>query len=290
METADIENNQSSIDLKVASFKAIDIISNTSLFTKALIFFNILFYALSWIFPDFVLFFANVPSKTVYSLRLFSIVTAPLVSTSLFNLLTAAALIYFEGQKKETKDGTVKFMLEFFFHSAVLQVLFTFIVIIISFFYSGTSTWVSCGMWPFLIFDLSLRSFKKGEEKLNMLIVNYQFKAKYHPFVFLAVLTVINNSFPLDGAISVGLAYLVVCLNFIQYVEMKDLLVKKVENIKYFEIVKQVKGFKNGEGKEGLSDDKNEDDFKGTRTQVSDKTQEIDGSEDNVSEIDKDAI
>lgn len=229
----DLNNNNNNISFKE---KAVNYINNIPLFVKFIIFCTVLFYILSF-FSDIFIYLINIPYFTIFELRIWTIITTVFITTNIINILFAFISWIPSAIDYEKENGTVNFILYFFTHSIIIQLLFILISLIIQ------SKTPSLGLWPYIIFHITITCMKNPESNMMFFFFPWPIKSKYYPLVLIMFFFLINGGkIQLDFIISVIYGY---CNHFLinSKLEYSSSFILKVENSFVFKYIKLIKGF-----------------------------------------------
>jgi len=216
--------------------KIIDYINNIPLFVKFIIFSTIILYILSF-FSDVFIYLINIPYFTIYEYRIWTILTTVFITTNIINIFFAFISWISSAISYEKENGTIGFILYFFTHSIIVQLLFIVFSLIIG------SKSPSLGLWPFIIFHITMTCMKNPESNIMFFFFPWPIKSKYYPLVLIIFFFLINGGrIQFDFIISVIYGY---CNHFFfnSKLEYNNSFILKVENLFIFRYIKKIKGF-----------------------------------------------
>ncbi len=202
--------------------------------TSAILF----FYLLSWFFTDEVLLLANIPILTIGQYHLWSIFTSVFIAGSLLRLIFGFMAWTPDAIRFEKERGTIKYMLGFFFNSSLIQLFFIAFSYLIGLKLSQVKFYPSAGLWPVILFDITLVCLDDPDASMRMFFIPCPIKARFYPWVLFLFFTLISQfriQFDVLAAIFYGYFYFF-CLKSKCYIS--DDFSLKVQNccmFKYFQ-------------------------------------------------------
>ena len=192
------------------------------LFVRFFVVSTLFFYILSWI-TDYVSLLANIPGLTVGKLHLWSIFTSVFISLSIFNLFFGFFAWIPEAIKLERENGTVKYMVNFFVNSCLIQLLFIGFCYLLSIKFPSILNFPSSGLWTIILLDITLLCLANPDSDLRMFLIPCPIKARFYPWALFGFFTVINGfriiQFDILAGILYGYAYFYFLKNKIQFSE-----------------------------------------------------------------------
>jgi hypothetical protein len=219
------------------------------LFVRFVFMTTLVFYVLSF-FLSVGYALANIP---YFSLRYFNIwrfVTTVLVTSSIFNVLFAFISWIPDAIRLENTSGTVRYMLNFFVNSTLIQIIYSILALMVSpittsYLYGNlnplTKQVDNNGLWPLIMAEITLLCLVNPENPVMFFFIPYQFRAKFYPFVLLGFFSLFNG-IQLDLISGVIYAYL-----FFYYLRQKlqfsDQFIVSCENSFIFKHLSKFAGF-----------------------------------------------
>lgn len=113
--------------------------------------------------------FVNIPQKTIFSFNIWRLFTAGFVHGSIINLLISLYSIYRYVVRLERDMGTVYLIIDFFVKQALLQIVFSIMVIFLNYTIFPGALFYSLGLWTMVILYISIDSFSNPEEETMFL-------------------------------------------------------------------------------------------------------------------------
>jgi membrane associated rhomboid family serine protease len=211
-------------------------------FVRFIITSTIFFYILSWLVRiDFVL--CNLPYYTIKYFQIWRLLTSVFMTVSIINILFAFLSWIPDAIRLETTAGTVRYFLNFMTNSIFIQILYSFVLLILSIF-AGDSIlkMPSAGLWPLIMAEITLLCLANPDNEVRMFLIPCPMKARYYPWALLAFFTLLNMRLQFDLIAGVGYAYL---FNYYlrSKIQFSDNFVQKCENSFLFKCFSNWTGF-----------------------------------------------
>ena len=216
--------------------------ADVPLFVRFVMISTVGLYILSWIFAvDKIL--SNVPIYVVKNFHLWRLVTSVLMTASIFNIFFAFISWVPDGMKLERTSGTVRYCLNFFVNSFLIQVVYTLSMLIISALAgSGALEVPSSGLWPLIMAEITMLCLANPDNQVMMMFIPYQFRAIYYPWALFGFFTLMNMTIQFDILAGIGYAYLFFYYGR-NYIQFSDAFVQKCENNFVFKFMSRFSGF-----------------------------------------------
>ena len=230
--------SSNSNDEKSIFDKTKDFFHTMPLFIRFIAITTLLFYILSWIIPEFVIYLVNTPKQTIECYRIWTIFTTAFITQSLLNIFFAFTSWIPLGCELEKENGTVSYLLMFLTHSVIIQILF----IIFAYSLSLTSL-SSVGLWPVILVEITVKCMKNPLSQIKFLFFPWLIKSKYYPLILIGFFFFINMgkiSFDFIIAIVYGYLFHYFLKNRLNY---SLTCIQKAENTIFFKYFKKLKGF-----------------------------------------------
>ena len=196
---------------------------------------------------------SNVPLYTIYNIQIWRLCTSSLITTSIINVLLGLIFWTREGSSLETRLGTMKYIIIFIRNSFLIEILYTLIISIISLILRNKNFLAkkinkkgevsNCGFLPVIMCEMTLLCMCNPNTKVKFLSIPWDFKAKYYPFIWLAIFCCVNN-YHNDIEILTGITYAFIyqkCLR--HYLNIPDSFIEKMENNFCFNWMLKIRGF-----------------------------------------------
>ena len=204
-----------------------------SLSTLALCIINIFFTNISMLL-------SNIPYYIVYKIQIWRLFSSMLITTSIINVILGLIFWTREGTSLETRLGTVKYIIIFIRNSFLIEVLYAFIITIISLILKNKEFLEqkinskgkvrNCGFWPVIMCEITLLCICNPNIKVKFLSIPWEFKAKYYPFIWFAVFCCINN-YHNDIEVLTGIIFAFLYQYLLKnYLNIPDSFIEKLEN------------------------------------------------------------
>jgi len=211
----------------------------------------IILSAILWVasFTKLVIPLINIPKNTILHFFVWSVVTSVLVNTSIINVLFAFLSWVPSATIQETHSGTIKYMLNFFLHSTIIQITYCAVAVL---------SWLtvtpalmsmpSTGLWPLVMAEITLNCCLNPEKQYMMMCLPWPIQAKYYPWALVAFFTVINMFQPQFDVI-VGVIYGYLYFYYLSsYLVISDNFCAKVSECFPFKYLKGMTGYVQASG------------------------------------------
>jgi membrane associated rhomboid family serine protease len=199
------------------------------LFVRFVIISTVSLYLISWIISiDQSL--SNVPLYTIKHFQIWRLLTSVLMTSNIINILFAFISWIPDAIKLENTSGTVRYGLNFFSNSILIQILYTVGMGLISLVGgSGALQVQSSGLWPLIMSEISILCLANPDNQVMMFFVPYPFRAVYYPWALFAFFTIMNMTIQFD--ILAGIAYGHLFFYYLRnYVQFSDSFIQRCEN------------------------------------------------------------
>ncbi|CAD8100749.1 unnamed protein product [Paramecium primaurelia] len=162
---------------------------------KILIIITLYVYLINLCFKDiFKTYFMDVPYKVLYEYQLWRLFFTQFIE-QLFGLIIMPYFMCMNLSDIEKRLGTVVFLIDFFFKSFMIQVIFLIISLIIN-----NISIPSYGLWNVYFVYVSLDCFKNPDSLRTIFLCPCVFPAKYTPFVLFIFGQLISQSYDITAA------------------------------------------------------------------------------------------
>jgi membrane associated rhomboid family serine protease len=212
------------------------------LFTRFVIVSTLALYLISWIITiDKHL--QNIPNYTFYSIQVWRLFTSVLMTASIINILFAFISWIPDAMKLEKTSGTVRYGLNFFLNSTIIQIIYTVaIVFLASIFSYRLLSFPSSGLWPLIMAEITMLCLANPDNQVMMFFIPYPFKALYYPWALFGFFTLMNMTIQLDILAGIGYGYLFF-FYLRNYIQFSDNFVRKCEESFIFRNLSNFSGF-----------------------------------------------
>ena len=143
---------------------------------------TITLYTLSVFKENYVKLLVNVPENTVDNLHLWTIVSSVFVNSKYYNLFYSLIIWIPEATNLEHSNGTVRYVLNFFSNSIIIQVIFLGFSYLISLLYKDVLSDSNVGLMPVVLAEIMILSMANPKNLVNFLCIPFYFPAKFYPF------------------------------------------------------------------------------------------------------------
>lgn len=161
------------------------------LFSRFIVYISIIIYILSWIIQDVVILFCNIPYNTLNEFRVWTLLTTVFVNLNILTLLFALWSWLDISLNLESKNGTVHFILNFFTLNVIIQSIYVFLTVFLSFIMPSLLKKNSAGLWPLIMSLITVECLQNAEAVYKLL--TFSFKAKFYPWLLLLFFTILNQ-------------------------------------------------------------------------------------------------
>ena len=161
--------------------------NSVPLFIKFIMIFTSILYILNLFIPYISFFFSNIPYYTIFKIQIWRLITNAFITTSLLNILFAFISWIKDACALENSMGTIKYMLIFFINSILIQIIYSFILILISIIIQNKSVLKlnligrnveNNGLWPIIMSELTLLCMMNPESPMRVFFFPCEVKAK----------------------------------------------------------------------------------------------------------------
>lgn len=128
----------------------------------------------------------NSPPLIYKEFHIWALVTAPFASVDPFMMLFGLCSFIPRGSIEERMKGTAYYIIHFFWLSVLSQILMVALFLGVSLMVDKYQA-VSAGLWTMAILTMSLDSFRNPDQAMNLCLCPIQIKAKYCPYIWLAI-------------------------------------------------------------------------------------------------------
>ena len=191
------------------------LIESMPFFVKIIVFSTLIFFIINLFTPYVAFYLVDIPYYTIFYLQIWRLFTTPFITTGLISIVFSLLFWYRRAVTLEREKGTTKYMLTFFMNSFFIQIMYCFLMFIISFILQNSMMLRmklimrgvrNAGLWPILMCDLTLICLSNPEANMRFFFFPCIIKAKYYPFVLFGIFTLLSN-FNIDFEILCGIAY-----------------------------------------------------------------------------------
>ena len=222
------------------------------LFVKLLILITILFYVLNLLFSSLSFYVSNIPYYTIKKYQIWRLFSTSLMTTSIINVIFAILFWIKHASNLEDIMGTIIYLIIFIMNSTIIQIIFSFLFLIISLIIKNEDLLKSkinskgkvtnAGIWPYIICELTLLSLSNPNHPIKFLFFP-EFKAKYYP-ILVFIFFCIPNNLSTDFEILSGIIYAFI-YHFVIKKKLKfsNSLILKIENLACIKCFKILGGF-----------------------------------------------
>ena len=172
------------------------------LFIKAIILITLLLYILNILFSSISLYLSNVPYNTIYNYQIWRLFTTSLITTRIVNIIFAIIFWVKYASNLEAAIGTIKYSLIFIMNSILIQIIYTLLFFIISliiknekilsFKINNKDQVDNCGIWPYIICEITLLSLSNPNYPIKFLFFP-EFSTKFYPIIVFIFFGIFNN-------------------------------------------------------------------------------------------------
>ena len=218
----------------------IDYLIKTPLFTCLICILTVLFYILSFFFPEFILKLTNIPEFTINKFHVWSLITSFMVSLNFQNWIFPFVIWIPEGRTLERELGTLKYIINFCVNSLIIQIMFLIVSFIFSLFIYKLWEVPSCGIMPAVLAEITILSFANPNNLVTFLKIPLDFRAIYYPFILFFVFLLINLfCFKIDALC--GLIFGIIFFYYLRpYLVISNDLILKIESCFPLNYIKQL--------------------------------------------------
>ena len=216
-----------------------------SFFIKFIFFSNLILFILNIFFKDISFYLSNIPLYSVYHFQFWRFFTSFLITTNIFNFILGFIFWIREGSLMEPRLGTLKYMLIFIRNNFFIQIIYTLIVSMISLiirnknilakkiiYLNGNIVSIqNSGIWPGIIFEITLLCICNPNTKVKFFFIPYQFSAKYYPFIWFSLFCLVNTTnYNNDIEVFIGLLFAIIYQNYLKnFLNISDDFIEKLE-------------------------------------------------------------
>ena len=254
----DFENLNNNAQNTASSIKNqfLNFISTIPFCIKSLLIINIIFYIFNILSINFSYYLSNIPKYTILKFQIWRLITSNLLSTGFMNILCEIFFWLPQSMNLERSIGTIKYMINFFINSTLIQLLYSLFIIIMSIFIRGIQDKKiiyyhntkeiyyieSDGLWPYIMMEMTVLSLANPENNMNFFCIPYQLKSKYYPFLILIFIFFINFSIRFDfiAGVAFGFFYVYFLKNTF---EPPERTIENIENWMIFNYVRDSPSF-----------------------------------------------
>ena len=228
-------------------------VNTMPLFIKIVVCSTFILYLLNLIIPYISLILSDIPYYTIYYIQIWRLFTTPFMTTNILNVILSFYFWLGDATKLEKEIGTIKYMLIFFMNTLCIQILYCFVMFLISVIIQNplflknkikNDSVVNQGLWPILLCDLTLLCLSNPDRNMNFFFIPLVLKAKYYPFVLLVILAILSFNINLEILCGVGFAFL-----YHRYlrnkIKISNNIASKLGNSFLFKWMKNQKGYIN---------------------------------------------
>ncbi|CAG9312952.1 unnamed protein product [Blepharisma stoltei] len=162
-------------------------------YTKLVIYVSIGTYILSWLNSAFIPLFINIPIFTIENLQIWRVFTSPFITLNLLTLIFEMCSYLPIAYRTELRLGTAKYGAFFIMNFIILEVLYAASLYGLSFIPSLSLLAIvpTAGLFPLIMAEIVINCNINPEAPSSFFLCPIQIKAKYFPWVYLVVLSLI---------------------------------------------------------------------------------------------------
>jgi membrane associated rhomboid family serine protease len=216
--------------------------SGVSFFVRFIMVTTVSLYILSWILP-LEKNLSNIPKYTIKSFHIWRLISSVLMTASIFNIFFAFISWVPDAIRLENSSGTVRYCLNFFLNSFLIQVLYSVMMLLISIIFGeGALTLPSSGLWPLIMAEITILCLINPDQQVKMFFIPYSFRAKYYPWALFGFFTLLNFNLQFD--ILSGIFYGYIMYYYLRSIlQISDNFIVKCENNFIFRSLSKFTGF-----------------------------------------------
>ena len=228
------------------------ILTSMPFFVRIIVFSTIILFIINLFTPYVAFYLVDIPYFTIFHLQIWRIFTTPFITTGLFSVIFCLLFWYRDAVKLEQNKGTIKYMLNFFMYTIFIQIMYCFVLLLISLVVRNSMVLKSkitltgvhnAGLWPILMCQLTLSCLKEPEANRRFFFFPCNIKAKYYPLVLFGIFTLLSN-FQIDFEILCGIGFGFIYHYYLKRkIEITNTFAIKVENSFLCNWMKNKKGF-----------------------------------------------
>jgi len=215
------------------------LIESMPFFVKIIVFSTLIFFIINLFTPYVAFYLVDIPYYTIFYLQIWRLFTTPFITTGLISIVFSLLFWYRRAVTLEREKGTTKYMLTFFMNSFFIQIMYCFLMFIISFILQNSMMLRmklimrgvrNAGLWPILMCDLTLICLSNPEANMRFFFFPCIIKAKYYPLVLFGIFTLLSN-FNIDFELLCGIAFGFLYHYYLyKKIEISNTFAVKVEN------------------------------------------------------------
>ena len=228
------------------------ILDKMTFFVKIVIFLTLIFFIINLFTPYIAFFLANIPYFTIFKCQIWRLFTTAFITTGFINVIFSLFIWYRYSIQNEIDMGTIKYMLNFFKNCFFIEIIYCCILLIISLIIRNTIMLKmklglggirNDGLWPILMFEITLFCLTNPERDMRFFFFPCVFKAKYYPLILFGIFTILSG-FNINFEILSGIIF-----GFLNHYYFKNKLdisnsfILKCENSIIFNWMIKKKGF-----------------------------------------------
>lgn len=221
-------------------------------FVKLFLFISFILFFLNLFIPYVSLFLSNYPFLTFLRFQIWRLWTTVFITSHLLSLIFGFIFWVRDGSQKELRLGTVQYMLEFFMHSIIIEVLYSVVMLLIFVIVKNSSLVFpqnsmnfmgGGGIWPMVMCEITIRCLQNPDAPTRLWCFPCIFKAKYYPLVLFGFFTLMSGFvIDIENLCAIGYGFLY------YYVLSKKLQIplrwiKKLETSRCLKWMTKMKGF-----------------------------------------------
>jgi membrane associated rhomboid family serine protease len=206
--------------------------STVPFFIRCIMIITILFYILSWFFPDFTKALTNIPAYVIYDIQIWRLFTSSFVTLSIFNILFGFLAWIPDAIRLELTSGTIKYMFAFFINSIIIQIIYVALSFTLSIISKQLILMPSSGLWPVIMAEITILCLTNPDNQLRIMFLPCLVPAKYYPWALFAFFSVLNMNLQID--IIAGIIYGYLFHHFLKTkIQISDEFIIRIENISF---------------------------------------------------------
>ena len=224
------------------------ILLNIPIFIRCYYIITIVLFILNLKIKYISFYLINIPYYTIFKLQLWRLLTSVFITTNFLQILLAFFVWIKHTSFLETQLGTIKYALVFCINAISIQIINIIIMggisLINNKIYSAEiKSKKNSGLWGILMCEMTMLCVSNPESQVKLLFLPFNIKAKIYPLI-LVLMFLVSNIFEVDIEIISGIIYGLIYYYFLKTkLQISDSFVQKLESLKIFKALLQVKGF-----------------------------------------------
>ena len=185
--------------------------------------------------------FANVPYYSIGHFQIWRFITGNFITSGIFSLIFALIFWVSDGKEVEKISGSAKYLIYFFIHSIIIQILYALIYyFLINKNIPEQKDIHSTGLWIYIICEVTINCLISPESNIYLPFIPYPVKSKFFPLIILAVFFIFGG---LDMGMFIAVGYGFIYSFFLKkFFELKNEFFVGFEN-KFMKCFFRFKGY-----------------------------------------------